>query len=235
MNIKEQFDLIAREYDVNRRRFIPCFEDFYGTSTRLIAQNIPAPRAVLDLGAGTGLLTSYWYQAFPNARFVLADIALEMLDVARRRFAGLSDRASETAAAGTARVELTECDFNERLPDGNFDAVISALAIHHLEHPQKLALFKRIYDKLPEGGIFVNYDQFCAGLPKMDAWFDGFWENELLQSGLTARDIELWRERRLLDRECSVESELEMLRSAGFGEVKCVYACHKFAAIAALK
>ena len=69
----------------------------------------------------------------------------------------------------------------------------------------------------------------------MDAWFDGFWENELLQSGLTARDIELWRERRLLDSECSVESELEMLRTAGFGEVKCVYACHKFAVIAALR
>lgn len=229
MNIKEQFDLIAGEYDVNRRRFIPCFEDFYGTSTRLIAQNIPAPRAVLDLGAGTGLLTSYWYSAFPNARFVLADIAHEMLDVARRRFAGLSDRAS---AAG---VDFTECDFNERLPEGDFDAVISALAIHHLEHPQKLALFKRVRDRLPEGGIFVNYDQFCAGSPKMDAWFDGFWENELLQSGLAARDIELWRERRLLDRECSVESELEMLRTAGFGEVKCVYACHKFAVIAALR
>ena len=235
MNIKEQFDLIAGEYDVNRRRFIPCFEDFYGTSTRLIAQNIPAPRAVLDLGAGTGLLTSYWYRAFPNARFVLADIALEMLDVARRRFVGVTDRASGATRASGARVELTECDFNERLPDGDFDAVISALAIHHLEHPQKLALFKRIYDKLPEGGIFANYDQFCAGSPKMDAWFDGFWENELLQSGLTARDIELWRERRLLDRECSVESELEMLRTAGFGEVKCVYACHKFAVIAALR
>lgn len=81
----------------------------------------------------------------------------------------------------------------------------------------------------------MNYDRFCAGSPKMDAWFDGFWENELLQSGLTARDIELWRERRLLDRECSVESELEMLRTAGFGEVKCVYACHKFAVIAALR
>lgn len=196
MDIKEQFDLIAREYDVNRRRFIPCFEDFYSTSTRLIAQNIPAPKAVLDLGAGTGLLTSYWYRAFPNARFVLADIALEMLDVARQRFAGLLGRAP------SAGVDFAECDFNERLP---------------------------------EGGVFVNYDQFCAGSPRMDAWFNEFWENELLQSDLTARDIELWRERRLLDRECSVESELEMLRKAGFGEVRCVYACHKFAVIAALR
>lgn len=229
MDIKEQFDLIAREYDVNRRRFIPCFEDFYSTSTRLIAQNIPAPKAVLDLGAGTGLLTSYWYRAFPNARFVLADIALEMLDVARQRFAGLSGRAP------SAGVDFAECDFNERLPEGAFDAVISALAIHHLEHPQKFTLFKRIHDALPEGGVFVNYDQFCAGSPRMDAWFNEFWENELLQSDLTARDIELWRERRLLDRECSVESELEMLRKAGFGEVRCVYACHKFAVIAALR
>ena len=221
--IKEQFDLIAEEYDKNRRRFIPCFEDHYGTSTRLIAQNIPAPKSVLDLGAGTGLLTSFWYRAFPNARYVLADIALEMLAVAKRRFAGVENAA------------FAECDFTQGLPEGEFDAVISALAIHHLEQPQKLALFRRVCGALPEGGVFVNYDQFCAGSPRMDAWFNEFWENELLQSELSARDIELWRERRLLDKECSVESELSMLAEAGFAEVTCVYACHKFAVIAAIK
>ena len=31
-------------------------------------------------------------------------------------------------------------------------------------------------------------------------------------SGLTDRDIELWKGRRKLDKECSVEKEVEMLR-----------------------
>lgn len=223
MDIREQFDLIAKEYDANRRRFIPCFEDFYVTSSRLITQNIAAPESVLDLGAGTGLLTSYWYGAFPNARYVLVDVALEMLAVAKRRFAGAEN------------ISFAECDFTQGLPEGSFDAVISALAIHHLDDERKSALFSRIYEALPAGGIFVNHDQFRAGSPKMDEWFDSFWENELLRSGLSERDIELWRKRRLLDRECSVECELDLLRHAGFSDVRCVYSCHKFAVIAAVK
>lgn len=26
MNIEEQFNLVAKEYDSNRRKFLPCFE-----------------------------------------------------------------------------------------------------------------------------------------------------------------------------------------------------------------
>ena len=33
MNIQDQFNLIAKEYDENRRKFIPCFEDYYVSTT----------------------------------------------------------------------------------------------------------------------------------------------------------------------------------------------------------
>ena len=46
----------------------------------------------------------------------------------------------------------------------------------------------------------------------MDQWFDSYWDKELYNSGLTDRDIELWKGRRKLDKECSVEKEVEMLR-----------------------
>ena len=57
MNIEEKFNIIAKEYDVNRKNFIPCFDDFYGNATKMITSNIDVPKLVLDLGAGTGLLT----------------------------------------------------------------------------------------------------------------------------------------------------------------------------------
>ena len=44
---------------------------------------------------------------------------------------------------------------------------------------------------LPEDGIFVNYDQFCADTPVMNDLFDTYWESQLYSSGLTERDIEL--------------------------------------------
>ena len=55
--IEEQFNKIAGEYDENRRKFIPCFDDFYQKTTDFITSNIDAPNRVIDLGAGTGLLT----------------------------------------------------------------------------------------------------------------------------------------------------------------------------------
>lgn len=223
MTIEEQFNAIALEYDANRKKFIPCFQDFYENTTKFIAASIQTPKKVLDLGAGTGLLTYFWYKEFPSAGYVLTDIADEMLDVARKRFAGI----------GGVSCKLE--DYSRSLPDGNFDVVISALSIHHLEHQDKQSLFQKIYQKLPEGGLFVNYDQFCAGNALMDGWFDSFWVRQLENSGLTPRDIDLWRERRLLDRECSVEQEADMLSACGFGTVKCVYSCRKFAVIAALK
>ena len=119
--------------------------------------------------------------------------------------------------------------------NGRFDTIISALSIHHLNDEQKVELFHRIYESLPVGGLFVNYDQFCAGTPMMDQWFDSYWEKELYNSGLTDRDIQLWKGRRKIDKECSVEKEVEMLRQCLFSDVKCVYTYHKFSVIVAVK
>ena len=223
MDIKTQFNLVAEEYDANRRKFIPCFDDYYESTTRFIAAGIREPKRILDLGAGTGLLTYFWYRHFPKAEYVLVDVSEEMLKIARRRFNGI------------ATVDFQVADYADALPSGDFDVIVSALSVHHLEDDGKQNLFARVYEKLPNGGLFVNYDQFCAGQPELDGWFDSYWESQLSRSGLTAHDIALWKERRKLDRECSVEQEAAMLRECGFKAVKCVYSCQKFSVIVAIK
>ena len=223
MDIEKQFNLIAEEYDSGRKQFIPCFDDFYQTTTKFITSNIKEPQRIVDLGAGTGLLTYYWYQQYPTAEYVLVDIADEMLNVARKRFHQLGN--------------ITYCveNYINKFPDNFFDTVISALSIHHLEDEEKMTLFERIYDRLPSGGLFVNYDQFCAGQSELDHWYNTYWESQLSNSELTEKDIALWRERRKLDRECSVEKEVEMLRQCNFSIVKCIYSYHKFSVIVAVK
>lgn len=223
MSIEEQFNLVAQEYDANRKKFIPCFDDYYENTTKFIVSNLVKPKRILDLGAGTGLLSYFWYQQCSEAEYVLVDIADEMLNVARKRFAGIDSIFYEIL------------DYSKGLPDGKFDVIISALSIHHLTDDEKLKLFARIYDKLPEGGIFVNYDQFCAGSEEMNDWFDSYWEKQLKNSGLTEKDIELWKERRKLDKECSVEEEMEMLRQCKFRTVKCIYSYQKFSVIVGMK
>ncbi len=65
-DIEEQFNRIAEEYDNNRRKFIPCFDDFYKNTTKFVVSNMDEPKQIVDLGAGTGLLTYFWYQPYPS-------------------------------------------------------------------------------------------------------------------------------------------------------------------------
>ncbi len=65
--------------------------------------------------------------------------------MARRRLAG-------------AAFELRVADLTDPPPAGPFDLVVSALAIHHLEGPDKAVLFARIAGVLQAGGRFVLGD-----------------------------------------------------------------------------
>lgn len=223
MNIEDQFNIIAKEYDVNRRKFIPCFDDYYVGTTDFLASQISAPKRILDLGSGTGLLPMYWYKYFPNAEYILTDIAGEMLSVAKNRF------------KDCANVKYEICDYSENLPYGKFDLIISALSIHHLEDRKKSQLFSEIYDKLSNGGMFVNYDQFCFDDKEFSKCADFHWENGLKKSGLSENDIQLWKERRKLDRECSVLKEISMLKDSQFKSVQCIYSYQKFSVIVSIK
>lgn len=69
----------------------------------------------------------------------------------------------------------------------------------------------------------------------MNQWFDSYWENHIANSELPDKDIELWKERRKLDRECSIEHEVDMLKECKFEIVKCVYSCQKFSVVVAVK
>lgn len=222
-DITTRFDQIADAYDPNRRRFIPCFDAFYVDATAFLASLVPGPARIVDLGAGTGLLSAVWLEHFPEAQFVLVDVSEKMLDVARSRF----------ASRPNVRVEVM--DYSRQLPPGPFDIVLSALSIHHLADWEKMQLFERIHALLPPGGLFANYDQFCADDPRMADWQDAYWEAQLHENGLGQNDLDAWRQRRRLDRECSVSFELDMLRNAGFSPVSCVFSELKFAVLAALR
>ena len=92
-----------------------------------------------------------------------------------------------------------------------------------------------IYDNLPQKGVFVNYDQFCSDSDDINNWLDLYWENQLEHSGLSEKDLALWKKRRLLDRECSVDFEIGFLKHSGFKSVQCIYQNQKFSVIVAVK
>lgn len=222
-DIRERFNQIAGEYDSQRKKFIPCFDDYYGTMTDFIAGAIPPPESILDLGAGTGLLSKYFYLHFPESQYALVDVSEQMLEIAKRRFSGLSN----------FRFEVS--DYSRSLPEERYDLICSALSIHHLENPEKEKLYRNIFDRLSEGGTFVTLDQFDSGSKKMNQLYNDWWYDRIRKSGLPESEHAKWLERRALDRENTVEETMAMLSGAGFKIVECLYRFMKFGVIIAFK
>jgi ubiquinone/menaquinone biosynthesis C-methylase UbiE len=163
----------------------------------------------------------YFYRRFPDAEYILTDVADEMLNVAKKRFSGLKN------------ITFQHLDYTSTLPETEFDLAISALSIHHLENNQKLELFRNLKQKLPSGGYFINYDQFCCDSAEMDAKVNHYWIDGIYRSGLSETELARWQERRKLDRECSISQEITMLEQCGFKNAECIYLCGKFAVISA--
>jgi tRNA (cmo5U34)-methyltransferase len=218
----EAFSAHAREYDALRRRLVPSYDALYGAVTDALALAPPPRRRVLDLGAGTGLLAEAVIRAHPGVTIELLDASEPMLAQARRRL-----------GAGVAAIHIA--DMSESLPAGPFDAVVSALAIHHLDDPGKQRLFARVHAALAPGGAFVNLDQVAGPDEMLDAAYRVVWDRQCAQLGATPAERQGARERMRHDRCADVESHLRWLRSAGFESADCVFKAWRFAVIAAFK
>lgn len=211
MTIADSFNRAAGQYDGLRRALIPCFDDFYGTAAALLGDASDAPLRVLDLGAGTGLLSAFVRELFPAARITLLDLADDMLAVARRRF------------EGDPNVDYRTADYADGDLGGPYDAVVSALSIHHLEHPAKQALFRRIFTVLAPGGRFVNADQAEGPTPALAKLYDETWVRQVRANGVGDAEFAAARQRQTFDRMAPLADQLRWLTEAGFTDVDCTY------------
>src|SRR4029453_10031420 len=69
------------------------------------------------------------------------------------------------ASGDLAAADLRVSRLEDPLPEGNFDLVVSALAVHHLDGAGKADLFARVADWLRPGGRFVLGDVVVPGDP----------------------------------------------------------------------
>ena len=208
-------------FDGLRRQLIPSFDLLYRSAASAVAMSAPPDARILDLGAGTGLLSAAVLSSVPGAQMLLVDGSAQMLDQAVGRFAGLD------------RVRTQVGDLNGALPGGPFHAVVSGLAIHHLQHDEKRDLFRRIRDVLTPGGLFVNVEQILAPTPALEAMYDREHEQHVLDADTPPHEWAAGRERMKHDVCAGLDDQLGWLREAGFATVDCLAKDWRFATYAA--
>lgn len=131
------------------RYFVPERE----TQIETICAAIPplgGPGLILELCCGEGLLSRALLERFPGATVRAYDGSPKMLESARRTAGEHVDRLE------TRRFDLAARDWRE--PSIGAHAVVSSLAVHHLDGDGKRALFADLAAMLKPGGVFVLAD-----------------------------------------------------------------------------
>jgi tRNA (cmo5U34)-methyltransferase len=213
--LRKKFDDAASAYDKDRKAIIPHFDVYYGTLVQLADSKIDNPR-ILDLGAGTGLLTQLLWEKHPDAQFQLVDMAPEMLNIAKNRFSGQDN------------FEYINEDYLKYDFDGLFDMIVSSLSIHHLNHSDIKSLYQKAYDHLKPDGIFLNADEVIGPGSYSEEMYQKNWLEVISQAGLEEDDKKVILERMNFDNPATLEDNIKWLHEAGFKDVDVYYKYYNF-------
>ncbi|MEV6790863.1 class I SAM-dependent methyltransferase [Streptomyces sp. NPDC051320] len=209
----------------------------------------PEPR-VLDLACGTGSITDRLLKRFPKATSTGVDLDPALLTIAEGYFAG-----DERVTFVTA--DLKDPRWTERLPCRQYDAVLTATALHWLHSEPLAVLYGQLGGLVREGGVFMNADHMIdEETPRINAaerahrhaamerakatgaldWAD-WWARAAQDPALAAPTAERFRiygEHADGDQP-SARWHAQTLRAAGFGEARPVWASPSDTLLLALK
>ncbi|MCI4364805.1 MAG: class I SAM-dependent methyltransferase [Thermoplasmata archaeon] len=208
--LRREFDREAPAYDRTARASMPAYSDLHRTLLGGIPYSPTREFRVLELGVGTGTLTALILEQFPHARVTGIDLSGRMIARARTKLRPYRDR-----------VELVDGDLVD-FAEGTYEAVVSALAIHHLTDPAKWRLFRRIYRALPRGGYFGDADDHLPEDPLFDqryAQIASAAQRSPRGGQAWARLQEVWHEHEQFDHPSTLVAETAALDRAGFHHV----------------
>lgn len=139
----------SRQFIDNGHYYVPEREEQIATICRAIPEP-SEPVVMVELCCGAGLLSKALLERFGDARLLALDGSETMLAATRANAAAHSHRLE------TRQFDLAASDW--RSFDTPLHAVVSSLAVHHLNHDEKRALFRDMSGALGPAGVLVIAD-----------------------------------------------------------------------------
>ncbi|MEB3288149.1 MAG: class I SAM-dependent methyltransferase [Vampirovibrionales bacterium] len=214
-SLQLHFNELSKQYDTLIRRAFPAYEEVFDALFLFINPKPKSPK-ILELGVGSGNLTLRAFEAFPDAHYTLLDLSDEMLALS----------ANKLKRQGIENYSLKQIGFMEAdFAEGEFDLVLSSLALHHLQDGEKQALYGRVFKWLKPGGQFRCADGHLT-LPG-HVNHETVWQArivELKALGVSDDEIQMWRSHEAqYDHFASLSTHFEWLKAAGFQQVDCYW------------
>ncbi|WP_276300427.1 class I SAM-dependent methyltransferase [Halorussus lipolyticus] len=211
----------ASVYDPGIEAIVPRYDELHDAILNAPPHDRSDEIRVLELGAGTGELTAKLLTRFPNSSVRVVDHSDQMLGQAEQKLDTFGDRATlETGAFPDDYPEET----------GEYDLVVSSLAVHHLDEDQKQELFDAVHESLAPGGWFINGDVVQFDAPHLEALSGDMIENWVRSKGWQEEDfMDEWEASDDYDNPSTLTDQLVWLRESGFDAVTSIWQYYNFA------
>ena len=190
------FDARVDSYEAHMAR--------WGRHYRWMADLVPENAAdLLDLGCGTGLELDCIYDRLPDLRVTGVDLSAQMLEKLREKH-------------GKRGIRLIRQDYFRFEPEpGSFDIAVTFQTLHHFPAEKKREVFRRIYDALRPGGVYLECD-YIASSQKIEDLTFAECARRRLRDGIPAEAFVHF------DTPMTVCHELEAMRAGGFSSPECL-------------
>ncbi len=206
MSVADHLQIPVDDYERRIRSFIPAYEDLLEATAQVFASTADPHRAptLVDVGIGTGALTSRCLAHVPSARVLGIDADPAMLRAAMRRLARRSSPATLV------------CGDLLRHPLPLADAIVATLSLHHIADPaRKRAFYRKCAAALRPGGIVASGDCHPSSVERLASLQMRAWAAHLRSSYGAAETRRLFAAWAGEDTYTTLEEELAILQGAG--------------------
>jgi tRNA (cmo5U34)-methyltransferase len=215
--VKNHFEEEAEVFDELIKTLIPHYEDMIRSLILSLAFHAKEKMKVLDLGCGTGNISKELKKRFPNANITCVDLAENMIKMTKSKMASYND------------IEFITADFRDLDFHKEYDAVISSLALHHMQPDEQKTFYHRINEFLKEGGVFYNADIILGSTDYLNQTYQDTWVEFMLENHTPEEVKGIWLPKhREEDFPSPLHSHILWLEDAGFKEVDVVWKYYMF-------
>lgn len=207
-HLEQFYDELSSSYTELISKCVPRYHEMLLNMFRYIPKDFE-PKRIIDLGCGTGNLTQQILDHFPDAEINALDLSEEILDESRKRFSSVKN------------ISFIKADFRQMdLEPGSYDLVMSSIAIHHITDPNKIRLYRDVFQALRYNGLFIFADQTRGITDEIYHKNIACWKEEAFKLGSTEENWKMWMEHQdAHDHHSPVGWHLRQLEIAGFEQV----------------
>ncbi len=205
------------DYAERARQLVPGLNDLQRMAGLLMAERTPPGGRVLVVGAGGGMELKSFAQSFPGWQFDGVDPSAEMLSLAKTTLGPLA-----------SRVHLHQ-GYVEAAPMGPFDAASCLLTLHFTTEAERLRTLSEIHARLKPGGVFVAmHFSISRDDAERDLWLSRY-AAFAISSGVDPEKARTTAA--MLGKQLPIlapEQDEELMRKAGFSDIKLFYVAMAF-------